>query len=133
MSISREVTFPQQIAPAKRLIAGLVVFVLLAVVGLLIVKWAPYWTKAHIAAAQHSIGVSIVSGKAAQAPAVGWQAAWGYAAAYFKSVWEAVVLALILGASVQVFVPRRWLHRMLGQTRYRSAALAGLFSVAGMM
>jgi len=127
------VTTPTQPLSAKRLVAGVAVFILLAAIGLFLVKWAPYWTKAHLAAAQHSIGTSIVSGKSAQAPAVGAQAAWSYAVAYFKSVWQAVILALLLGASVQVFVPRRWLHRLLGATRYRSLALAGVFSVAGMM
>lgn len=119
--------------PYSRLIMGVLAFLLLAIVGLLVVKWSPYWAKVHVAAAHHAIGTSIISGKTTQAPAVGWQAAWGYTVAYFKSVWQAVVLALILGASVQVFVPRRWLHRLIGGTRYRSAALAGVFSVAGMM
>ena len=117
----------------SRLLIGALVFLLLAIAGLFVVKWFPYWNKVHVAAAHHAIGASIISGKSTQAPAVGWQAAWGYAVAYFKSVWQAVVLALLLGATVQVFVPRRWLHRLIGGTQYRSAALAGVFSVAGMM
>lgn len=133
MSISDETTFPNAQVSAKRLVAGLAVFLMLAVIGLFIVKWSPYWAKAHLAAAHHNIGTSIVSGAGTQAPAAGWSAAWGYARSYFKSVWEAVVLALLLGASVQVFVPRRWLHRLLGRSRYSSVALAGVFSVAGMM
>lgn len=112
---------------------GAVAFLAIAVIGLLIVKWSPYWAKAHLAAAHHSIGGSIVSGTSSKAPAAGWPAAWSYAVAYFKSVWEAVVLALLLGASIQVFVPRRWLHRMLGGSRHSSVALAGMFSLAGMM
>jgi uncharacterized membrane protein YraQ (UPF0718 family) len=133
MSISREAQFQYQRVATIRLLIGLAVFVLIAVVGLFFVKWSPYWLKAHAAATNHNIGASIVSGKSVQAPAVGWQAAWGYAVAYFSSVWKAVVLALILGASVQVFVPRRWLHRLLGQPGSTSVALAGVFSLAGMM
>ena len=133
MSISREAQIQDQRVTAIRLLTGLAVFVLIAAVGLFLVKWSPYWLKAHAAATHHNIGASIVSGKAVQAPAVGWQAAWSYAIAYFSSVWKAVVLALLLGASVQVFVPRRWLHRALGRPRSRSVALAGVFSLAGMM
>jgi len=133
MSISREAQFENHRAPAIRLLAGLAIFVLIAATGLFLVKWSPYWLKAHIAATHHNIGVSIVSGKVAQVPVAGWQAAWSYAVAYFSSVWKAIALALILGASLQVFVPRRWLHRLLGQTRSTSVALAGVFSLAGMM
>jgi len=133
MSISREAQFQDHRVPAIRLLTGFAIFVLIAAVGLFLVKWSPYWLKAHVAATHHNIGTSIVSGKVAQAPAVGWQAAWSYAVAYFNSVWKAIALALILGASVQVFVPRRWLHRLLGRPRSTSVALAGVFSLAGMM
>jgi uncharacterized membrane protein YraQ (UPF0718 family) len=133
MSISREAQLQDYRVPAIRLLTGFAIFVLFAAVGLFFVKWSPYWLKVHVAATHHNIGASIVSGKAAQAPAVGWQAALNYAVAYFSSVWKAVALALILGVSVQVFVPRRWLHRLLGRTRSTSVALAGVFSLAGLM
>jgi uncharacterized membrane protein YraQ (UPF0718 family) len=115
------------------LILGTLAFLALAVVGLFIVKWYPYWHKAHVAAATHAIGASIVSGKGIAPPAVGLEAAWRYAVAYFNAVWMAVVLALLLGSSVQVFVPRRWLLRLLGARNARSAAIAGALSLGGMM
>jgi uncharacterized membrane protein YraQ (UPF0718 family) len=119
--------------PIARLFAGLLLFAVLAVVGLFFVKWMPYWGKAHLAAHAHAIGASIVSGKSASPPAVGWQSALSYGAAYFNAVWEAVVLALLLGATVQVFVPRQWLRRMIGAPNARSAAVAGALSLGGMM
>lgn len=112
---------------------GTLAFLALAVIGLLIVKWFPYWHKAHVAAATHAIGASIVSGKGVAPPAAGLAAAWQYTVAYFNSVWMAVVLALLLGSSVQVFVPRRWLLRMLGARNAKSAAVAGALSLGGMM
>jgi uncharacterized membrane protein YraQ (UPF0718 family) len=121
------------IAPRRRLLGGTLLFAALAIVGLAYVKWAPYWNKAHVAAATHAIGTSIVSGKAIAPPAVGWQAALDYAAAYFNSVWEAVVLGLLLGAAIQVFVPRRWLYRLLGVSTSRSAAVGSVLSLGGMM
>lgn len=117
----------------KRLIAGTLVFLALLAGGLFIVKWAPYWHKTHIAAVTHSIGSSIVSGTSVQAPPVGIAAAWSYAVAYFNAVWEAVLLALVLGASVPVFVPRRWLHRLIGGKSFSATAVAGGLSLAGMM
>lgn len=120
-------------ANLKRLIAGTLIFLLVAAVGLFFVKWNPYWHKAHAAAVAHSIGSSIVSGKTPAAPPVGIRAAWSYALAYYNAVWEAIVLALLLGASIQVFVPRRWLHNLIGRATFGSTALAGAFSLAGMM
>jgi uncharacterized membrane protein YraQ (UPF0718 family) len=117
----------------RRLVFGTLLFLALLAVGLFIVKWSPYWHKTHVAAVTHSIGNSIVSGKSTQAPAVGIAAAWSYALAYYKAIWQAVLLALILGAAVPVFVPRRWLHRLIGGKTFGATALAGGLSLAGMM
>ncbi len=115
------------------LLYGTLAFLALAVIGLFVVKWFPYWNKAHVAAATHAIGSSIVSGKSVAPPSAGLAAAWQYTVAYFNSVWMAVVLALLLGTSIQVFVPRRWLLQMLGARNPRSAAIAGALSLGGMM
>lgn len=131
MSVSREFESKRTIDPG--LLIGALAFVALAVAGLFVVKWFPYWHKAHVAAATHAIGSSIVSGKGIAPPAAGLAAAWQYAVTYFNGVWMAVVLALLLGSSVQVFVPRRWLLAMLGARNAKSAALAGALSLGGMM
>jgi len=123
----------QSTVTTKRLVIGTVIFLVLLAVGLYIVKWSPYWHKTHVAAVTHSIGSSIVSGKSTQAPAVGVAAAWSFALAYYKAIWEAFVLALVLGATVPVFVPRRWLHRLIGGNSFRATAVAGGLSLAGMM
>ena len=131
MSVTRPLDREQ---PADNaLLAGTLIFIAIAVIGLFVVKWNPYWHKAHVAAATHAIGSSIVSGKGIAPPAAGLQAAWQYALAYFNSVWMAVVLALVLGATVQVLVPRRWLMRLLGPPNAKSAAIAGALSLGGMM
>jgi hypothetical protein len=117
----------------RRLVFGTLLFVALFVIGLFIVKWSPYWHKVHVAAVTHSIGSSIVSGKSTQAPAVGIAAAWQYALTYYKAVWQALLLAIILGATVPVFVPRKWLHRLIGGNSFGATAMAGGLSLAGMM
>jgi uncharacterized protein len=120
-------------APQQRLVIGALLVLLLAVVGLFIVKWSPYYAKAFAAAAHHTIGNSIVSGKSATPPRVGWTAAWTYALAYYNAIWQALVLGLLLGATVQVFFPRRWLYHALGTVGMKSVAFAGMISMAGMM
>lgn len=130
MSVSRSL---EDKRADSTLVLGTLAFVALVVVGLFIVKWFPYWNKAHVAAATHSIGASIISGKSVAPPATGLAAAWQYTLAYFNAVWMAVVLALLIGTTVQVFVPRRWLLKMLGARNAKSAAIAGALSLGGMM
>lgn len=119
--------------PGRSGAIGLGLFLALAVVGLYLVKWDPYFHKAFVAAAHHSIGASIVTGKSAAAPAPGWRAAWSFALAYGKDIWQAFVVGLILGAGVQALVPRSWLLRLLGGVRYRGVAIGGAAAVPSMM
>jgi uncharacterized protein len=105
----------------------------IAVAGLFHVKWMPYYNKAFLASATHSIGKSILMGTAAQAPAPSWQAAFDYALAYGKAIWQAMVLGLLLGSALQEFGPRAWIARVLGQAGFRSVALGGLLAIPGMM
>ena len=113
--------------------SGLLVLAVLVVGGLYYVKWGPYYQRALVAASQHSIGASIVSGKLATPPPPSAEAALGYAWAYGKSIWRAMVLGLLLGAGVQALVPGDWLARVLGSRKFSRVALAGLISTAGMM
>jgi uncharacterized protein len=109
------------------------IFLIVAVAGLSYVKWNPYYIKAFTAAAKHSIGASIITGKSATAPAPSWAAAWGYASTYFASVWKAVVLGLLLGSLVQVLIPRDWVKRLFGKSSFGSTAIAGASALPGMM
>jgi len=118
---------------AARSITGLVALGAIVLGGLYYVKWSPYYHRAFVAAAQHSIGASIVSGKLSAPPAPSLGAAVGYAWAYGKSIWQAMVLGLVLGAGVQALVPKDWLVRVFGSVTFKGVALAGLVSTASMM
>jgi hypothetical protein len=120
-------------ASRARLLIGAGIFIVTLIAGLLYVKWLPYYHKSALALTHHSIGTSIVSGKAASPPIAGLTAAWQYALAYFTAVWQALALALILGATIQVLVPRRWIHRLFSGRDFRSIAIAGALSLGGMM
>ena len=95
-------------------------FFLVVIVGLWFVKWQPYYGKAFTAAETHSIGTSIL----AQADANPLKAAWDYAMVYFLAVWKAAVLGVLLGSLIQVLIPRDWLLRTLGQSRFQGTLLA---------
>ena len=113
-------------------VLGLAVFVLIAGGGLYYVKWSPYYSKAFVAAAKHSIGESILSHGAAS-PAPSLQAAWSYTVAYTLAIWKAMILGLLLGSAVQALVPREWVARLLGRMTFGSVAVAGVASIFSMM
>lgn len=114
-------------------VLGLAVFLAIAVVGLFYVKWFPYYHRAWAAADSHSIGTSILMGTADSAPPPSLDAAVGYALAYGKAIWQAMVLGLLLGSAVQALLPRRWIAGALGGTGLGSVVAGGLLSLPGMM
>src|SRR3989304_7879774 len=90
----------------NRYAMGLTVLLLIFVGGLYVVKWNPYYHRAFVAATQHSIGASIVSGQEAVPPPASLEAAVGDAWAYGKSIWQAMIPGLVLGAGGQALGPR---------------------------
>jgi uncharacterized membrane protein YraQ (UPF0718 family) len=109
------------------------VFLVLATVGLFYVKWLPYYNRAFVAAAEHTIGNSILMGTAAAPPAPSWDAAFAYALAYGKAIWQAMVLGLLLGSAIQALLPVDWVARVLGKTGFGSVVAAGALSIPSMM
>ena len=112
---------------------GFAVFLVATLALLFYVKWDPYFAKSLKAAATHTLGPSIVSGTSAAAPAFSVQAAIQYGIAYGLDIWEALVAGLLLGAGVQVLLPRDWLRRLLGKRGLRSSLIGGAASVPSMM
>lgn len=124
----------KEISQNRLLYIGLpILFLLVAVIGLYIVKWNPYYAKAFKAASAHSIGSSIVTGKLQAAPTPSWSTAWAYTVAYFNAVWKAVVLGLLLGSLIQVAIPKQWIKKVLGKDSFKSTAAATGASLPGMM
>ncbi|MCL5115597.1 MAG: permease [Firmicutes bacterium] len=109
------------------------IFVAITVLGVFYAKWDPYYFKAFSAAAHHTLGKSIVTGASAKAPAVGFQAALSYTVAYFKDIWIALLVGLLVGAGVQTLLPAGWLYRVLGRVSPKSRALALAAAVPSMM
>ncbi|MBO0806725.1 MAG: permease [Actinobacteria bacterium] len=111
---------------------GLAVFLVIAVGGIYLVKWQPYYLKGESVAVNHDLGKSILSGTSAASPR-GWHAALDYATSYGLSIWKAFVVGMLLAAGIQELLPRDWLLRMFGSARARSIGLGGLVAVPSMM
>jgi hypothetical protein len=106
---------------------------LLAVAGLLYVKWLPYYHKAILTAGAHSLGPSIITGGGVAPPQPSWTAALSYATIYGESVWKALVLGVLLGSAVQTLLPRDWISRALGENGFVSIVAAAALATPGMM
>jgi len=124
---------PQINRISKKTVWKVVIFLMIAIAGLTYIKWWPYYHKALDAAAKHTIGASILTGKNPTAPDPSWQTSWDYALAYYKSVWKAAVLGIVLGSLLQVLLPSAWLLRVLGKTTFGSTLIGGLAAIPGMM
>jgi len=117
----------------RQYVIGLAILVVLAVGGLYLVKWNPYYHKAFLAAANHSLGASIVSGTARSAPGPSMASAVSYLIAYFNAIWQALVLGLLLATTIETLLPRDWLARLLGKRAFQTTALGGVIALPGMM
>jgi uncharacterized membrane protein YraQ (UPF0718 family) len=103
------------------------------VAGLLWAKWMPYTAKALRAHRTHhwsGSNILAVGGvRAGDGPT--WHAATTFFHAYFLSIWQALLAALLIGASIQALMPPSWLPRLLNRRGVISSALAG--GAAGML
>ncbi|MGH9108968.1 MAG: permease [Acidimicrobiales bacterium] len=120
----------------RSIVAAGAIFVLVTVGGLVWAKWWPYAHKvAHVLSSHALGGASILTGKAKVPPQVSWHAAWSFSVTYFEAIWIALVVALVIGAAAEAFIPGRWLVRQLsrGPRRLGGAAAGGLASLPSMM
>ena len=111
----------------------ILLLVLVALAGVAMVKWIPYYGKAFVAQSHHAIGGSILTGKSASIPSPSWHAACGYAAVYIKSIWQALVLGLLLGSGIKALVPSAWMSHALGKMGFRNIAIGSLAGLPSMM
>jgi uncharacterized membrane protein YraQ (UPF0718 family) len=111
--------------------AGVAVSVVVAVAGLIWAKWEPYLGKAFAAARTHEwSGKDVLAVGGVQAgDAPSWHAATAFFHAYIGAIWPALVVALLLSACVQAFLPRLWLPRVMNRRSLISSAVVG--GVAG--
>jgi uncharacterized protein len=97
------------------------------VVGLSWAKWMPYATKAvNLSRTHHWPGSDILTvGGVHAGDAPTWHAAVTFFDAYVSSIWPALMVALVLSAAVQAFLPPSWLAQFLNRRGLMGSALAG--------
>lgn len=110
---------------------GVILTLAVLVGGIFYVKWDPYFHKAFVAHASHSLGSPILSVGNPTGPS--WQAAWSYAYAYGKDIWTALVVGILAGSAIQTLIPGRTIARWLGASRLGTVALSAAFAVPSMM
>ena len=132
--MSQNVAAPDA-APSRRseYLLGFGLLLLIAVVGLFIVKWSPYWARAFTVAGSHTLGNPIMYGGETAPPTPSLAAALDYAQRYFLAVWQAMVVGLLMAATIESVVPRDWLARVLGSRSARTSLFGGLLALPGMM
>ena len=86
-----------QSEPQSQRSYGWLIFGLVAIAGLFYVKWFPYYHRAFTAETTHSIGKSILMGRAASPPAPSFTAALEYARTQRRCRWCDGVLAQQFG------------------------------------
>jgi uncharacterized protein len=122
--------------PRRAALAGLLLAAVVAAVALLWAKWLPYSARAaSVWRSGHWSGSSLLAvGGVHPGDAPTWHAAWSFTTVYAGAVWKALVAAVLISASVQAFVPRAWLLRVLNRRgRLRSALVGGALSTPSMM
>ncbi|KUI37981.1 permease [Mycobacterium sp. IS-1590] len=117
-------------------VAGLLITAVVGVGGLTWAKWVPYVDKALDAARTHHWpGSNILRvGGVTAGDAPSWHAATTFFHTYVTAIWPALVVALVLSACVQAFMPRRSLPHLLNRGHtFSSAAAGGVASMPSMM
>lgn len=126
---------PTPVLSRRVLTLGALAFAAVAVAALTWAKWYPYWHKLATVASTHTLGASILTNRSDAPPAPSWGAAVSYAIAYGRSIWIAMVAALLIAASVEAFLPRRWLLSVFQRNRghMAGAVAGGVLSMPSMM
>lgn len=117
----------------KHLHLRILLLAFVALAGVAMVKWIPYYGKAFVAQSHHAIGGSILTGKSATIPSPSWHAALGYATVYIKSIWKALILGLLLGSGIKALLPSAWMGNALGKMGFRNIAVGSLAGLPSMM
>jgi len=116
-------------------LVGVALLLVVLVLGLLWAKWLPYAQKAHLLSQSRAWSGSAIfssAGHAGSTPTV--HGAWSFWTAYFTAVWKAAVVALVVAATLESLVPRRWLLKALARRTWMGqGAAAGVLALPSMM
>lgn len=121
---------------ARRLLAaGVIAFAVVALAGETYAKWWPYGLKvAKTITTGHLGGSSILAAAGAPGAAPSWHGAWTFTSHYGLAIWPALAAAVLIGAGVEVLLPRLAVRRAFGTgDGWRSSAAGGLLALPCLM
>jgi uncharacterized membrane protein YraQ (UPF0718 family) len=123
-------------APVRRrnALAGALAFGALAVVGLAWAKWVPYLHRLDVTASSGAYpGHDVLDKAGAPGDGPSFAGGWAFTRAYVIAIWPALVAALVIAASVETLLPRRWLLRALGRDGALGRLTGGVAALPSMM
>jgi uncharacterized protein len=105
-------------------VISVLLFLVVLLTTLAWAKWIPYLHRIPTTAVSGSLGVSILTGKAAPAsPSL--QAAISYTTTYLGAIWPALVAGLLIAAAVEALPPPALLFRLLAGKAWVSTTIRG--------
>lgn len=120
----------------RRLRTGLLLTIGITVLGLVWAKWWPYSRRVvTLAGSRTWTGSDLLqAGGVRPGDPPSWHAAISFAVAYLGSIWQALVVALLVAAAVQTLLPRQLLVRLLSSGgAVRQTATAAALGTPSMM
>lgn len=112
--------------PRRVAVVGVLGFAVIAVAGETYAKWWPYAHKVADTVTTHSVGGSSILAKAgAPGSAPSWHGAWSFTVTYGLDIWPALLAAVLIGAGVEVLLPRAPLLTVFQRRGGWRASLAG--------
>jgi uncharacterized membrane protein YraQ (UPF0718 family) len=123
----------RRVTPAAA-VGTLVLLVLLAL-GLLWAKWIPYGQKAQGLSVTHAwSGASVFSSAGEPGTAPSLRGAWDFTVAYGRSVWQAALVGLLVGAAIDSLLPKAWLLGLLDRrSAFGRSAAGGVAALPSLM
>lgn len=127
---------PVASSKARRIaVVSVVVFAVIAVAGETYAKWWPYAHKVSATIATHTVKGSSIFAKAdSPGAAPSWHGAWSFTVTYGLDIWIALVAAVLIGAGIEVLLPRATvLGAFQRRGGWRASLAGGLFALPCLM
>lgn len=98
---------PDRTASRRLVVAAGAAFAVIFVAGETYAKWWPYARKVADTVASHATSsTSILARAGAAGSAPTWHGAWSFTVAYGLDIWPALLAAVLVGAGIEVLLPR---------------------------
>lgn len=111
---------------------GLAILAVFLILGLSWSKWLPYWDRVwEVSRTSQWAGNSLLE---SAGQAVSLSGAWNFTVTYFTAVWKALLVALLVAATIDGLLRRDWLVRLMNRrSAVRQSMVGAAMSLPSMM